>query len=139
MNSAILDASTSTAVRSCVEWLACQVDTKDRMWDSASGPSVYRGYGYGMVSGNSGKELCSGWLTSGGLDGEIGSEPTCDKVSCAGDCKWCASDSSGEDCWVSAESEVPSTGSGRRAGGRDRVMRLGAVMAAEGCLLRSSL
>ena len=73
------------------------------------------------------------------LDGGIGSEPTCDWVSGAGDCKWCDSDGSGEDCWVSAESEVPSIGSVHRAGGRDRVMRLDAVMAAEGYLLRGSL
>ena len=91
------------------------------------------------LSGNAGKGLCSGWLTSGGLRGGMGSEPTCDWVSGAGDCKWCDSDGSGEDCWVSAESEVPSIGSGHRAGGRDRVMRLDAVMAAEGYLLRGSL
>ena len=69
-----LDASTSATVRRCVKRLACQVDRKARMWDSASGPSIYRGYGYGMVSksgfsGNVGKGLCSGWLTSGGLGG----------------------------------------------------------------------
>ena len=42
--------------------------------DSASGPSVYRGYGYGKT----GKGLCSGWLTSGALGDATGSEPTCD-------------------------------------------------------------
>ena len=40
---------------------------------------------------------------------------------------------------VTAESEVPSTGSGRRAGGRDLVLREGAVAAVGGYLLRSSL
>ena len=90
-------------------------------------------------SSNSGKGLCSGWLTSGGLDGAIGSEPTCDWVSSDGVCKWCDSDSFGEDCCVSVELELPSTGSGLQAGGRDRVMRLGAVMASEGYLLCGSL
>ena len=90
-------------------------------------------------SGKAGKGLGSGWLTSGGLDGEIGAELTCDWVSGAEDCNRCASDSSGKDCWVSAESEIPSTGLGWRAGGRDHVMRFGVVMAAEGSLLRSSL
>ena len=50
VNSAIFEASISAGVNRCVEWLACQVDTKARMCDSASGPSVYRGYGYGMMS-----------------------------------------------------------------------------------------
>ena len=110
------------------------------MWDSASGQSVYRGYGVKIrVSGNAGKEFCSGWLTSGGLEGEIGSEATSDRVSGAGECKWCDADSSGEDCYVRAKSKVPLTGLGRRDGGRDRVMRLGAVMAGEGCLLCCSL
>ena len=90
------------------------------MCDSTSGPSV-------------------GWLTSGGLDGETGAESTRDWVSGAEDCNQCASDGSGEDCCVIAESEVPSIGSERRAGGRDRVMRLGTVIAAEGCLVRSSV
>ena len=89
-DSAILEASISTVVTRCVEWLAYQVDTKARMWDSTSGPYVYRGYGYDMVSrsgfsGNVGKGLCSGWLSSGGIDGGIKSEPTCDWVSSAGD------------------------------------------------------
>ena len=110
------------------------------MWDSASGQSVYRGYGVKIrVSGNAGKEFCSGWLTSGGLEGEIGSEATSDRVSGAGECKWCGVDSFGEDCCVSVELDVPSTVSRWQDGGRDRVMRLGVVMAAEGCLLRSSL
>ena len=50
VNSAIFEASISVGVRRCVEWLAYQVDTKARMCDSASDPSVYRGYGYGMMS-----------------------------------------------------------------------------------------
>ena len=90
-------------------------------------------------SGKVRKGLGLGWLTSGGLDGETGAESTRDWVSGAEDCNQCASDGSGEDCSVSAESEVPSTGSGRRGGGRDRVMRLDAVMVAEGFILRSSL
>ena len=40
VNSAFLDESASVAVRHCVEWLACQFDKKDRMCDSASGPTV---------------------------------------------------------------------------------------------------
>ena len=40
---------------------------------------------------------------------------------------------------MTAESELPSTGSGRRAGGRDLVVRECAVMAAGGYLRRSSL
>ena len=90
-------------------------------------------------SGKAGKGFGSGWLTLGGHDVGISSEPTCDCVSCAGDCKWYASNSSCEECWVSAESEVPSTGLWRRADGRDRVMRLDVVMAVEGFLLRGSL
>ena len=72
-------------------------------------------------SGNAGKGLCSGWLTWGGLDGGIGSKLTYNWVSGAGDCKWCDVDSSGEDFYVSVESEVPSTCSGWRDGGRDRL------------------
>ena len=88
-------------------------------------------------SGKAGKGLGLGWATSGGLDGEIGAESTRKRVSGGENCNRCASDSSGEECSVSAESEVPLTGEGRRASGRDRVIRLGAVMAVEGCLLRS--
>ena len=91
------------------------------------------------VSCNAGKGLCSGWLTSGGLEGEIGSELTCDWVSGAGECKWCGVDSFGEDCCVSVELDVPSTVSRWQDGGRDRVMRLGVVMVAKGCLLHCSL
>ena len=50
------------------------------------------------LSGNAGKGLCSGWLTSGGLRGGMGSEPTCDFR----EGKWCDVSSSGEDCSVSA-------------------------------------
>ena len=60
-------------------------------------------------------------------------------MSGASDCKWCDADISNEDCSVSAESEVPSIGSGWRDGGRGHVMRLGVVMVAEGYLLRGSL
>ena len=72
MNSAIFEASISAGVRRCVEWFACQVDMKARICDSASRPSVYRGYGYGMMSysgssGRTGKGFGSGWVTSGGL------------------------------------------------------------------------
>ena len=73
------------------------------------------------------------------IEGEIGSEPTCNWVPGASECKWCDAGSSREDCCVSIESEVPSTGSGQRDGGRDCVMRLGTIMAAKGCLLRCSL
>ena len=90
-------------------------------------------------SGKDGKGLGSDWLTSGGIDRGIGSEPTCDCVSGAGDCKWCDTHSSGEDCCVSADSKVPSTGSWRQYVGRDRVMQLSVVMAVEGYLLRGSL
>ena len=90
-------------------------------------------------SGKVGKGLGSGWVTSRGLDGGVGVESTRDQVLGGEDCNGGASDSSGKDWSVTAESEVPSTGSGRRAGGRDRVVRVGAVMAAGGCLPRSSL
>ena len=82
------------------------------------------------VSVNSRKGLCSGWLPLGGLDGGIGSDPSCDRVSGAGNWKWCDAHSSGEDFCVSTE---------WRDGGRDRVMRLGTVMVAEGYLRRGSL
>ena len=91
------------------------------------------------LSGNAGKGLCSGWITSGGLGGTTRSNPTCDWVSGASNCEWCDSGGSDDDCCVSAESEVSSMGLVRRDGGQDRVMRLGAVMAAWGCLLRCSL
>ena len=55
-------------------------------------------------------------------------------MSGAEDCTGEASDCSGNDWSVTAESEVPSTGSGRRAGGRDLVVRVGAVTAAGGYL-----
>ena len=90
-------------------------------------------------SGKAGKGLRSAWVTSGGLDREIGAEFARDWVSGGEDCNRCASDSSGEDCSVSAESEVPSIGSGRRVGGRYCVTRLGVVMAIKRCLLRSLL
>ena len=48
--------------------------------------------------------------------------PLCDWVSGASECKWCNVGSSSEDCCVSVESEVPSTGSERRDGGRDRII-----------------
>ena len=89
--------------------------------------------------GNAGKGLGSGWVTSRGLGGEIGAESIRDCVSGGADGNGWASNSSWKGWSVIAESEVPSTGSGCRAGGRDRVMRLGAVMATESCLRRSSL
>ena len=90
-------------------------------------------------SDKTGKGLGSGWVTFGGLGGEVGVESTRDRVSGGEDCNWGASDISWKDWSVTAESEVPSSASGCQAGGRDRVVRLGAVMAAEGCLQRSSL
>ena len=54
-------------------------------------------------SGKAGKGLGSGWVTLGGLHGEIGAESTRNLVSGAKDCNPCASDSSSEDCSVSAE------------------------------------
>ena len=90
-------------------------------------------------SGKTGKGLGSGWVTSGGLGGGVGVESTRDRVSGGEDCNGGASISSGKDWSVTAESEVPSIGSGCRAGGRDRVVRVDAVMAADGCLQRSSL
>ena len=127
MNLAIFEASISAGVSRCVEWLTCQVDTKAWMCDSASGPSVYRGYGYGMMSyaGSSGKTekgFGSGWVTSRGLGGGVGVESTRDRVSGSEDCNGGASDTPGKDWSVTAESEVPSTGSGRHVGGRDRVV-----------------
>ena len=75
----------------------------------------------------------------GGLGGGVGVESTRDRVSSGEDCNGGAFDSSGRDWSMTAESEVPSTGSGRWAGGRDRVVLLGAVTAVDGCLQRSSL
>ena len=90
-------------------------------------------------SGKTGKGLGSGWVTSGGLGGGVGVESTRDRVSGGEDCNNEAPDCSGKDWSVTAESEVPSTGSGCRAGGRDRVVRVRAVMAADGCLQQISL
>ena len=90
-------------------------------------------------SGKTGKGLGSGWVTSGGLGGGVGVESPRDRVSGDEDCNGGAFNSSGKDWSMTAESEVPSTGSGRRACGRDRVVQLGVVMAADGCLKRSSL
>ena len=73
-------------------------------------------------SSKAGKGLGLGWLTSGGLDEEIGDEPTCDWVSGAEECNRCASDSSSKDCCVSVESKVRSAGSARRTGGGDHVI-----------------
>ena len=91
VNSAIFEASILTGVRRCIEWFASQVDRKARICDSASGPSVYRGYGYGMMSysrssGRTGKGFGSGWLTSGGLGRGFGGESTRDRVSGGEDC-----------------------------------------------------
>ena len=90
-------------------------------------------------SGKPGKRLGLGWVTSRGVDGEIGAESTRKRVSGGENCNRCASDSSCEDWSETAELEVPWTGSWCRAGDLDRVVRLGVVLAAEGCLLRSSL
>ena len=73
-------------------------------------------------------------MTSGGLVGGFGGESTRDRVSGGKDCTGETSDCSGRDWSVTAESEVPSTGSGRRAGGRDLVLREGAVAAVGGYL-----
>ena len=94
---------------------------------------------YSGSSGRTRKGFGSGWVTSGGLGEGFGVESTRDRVSDGVDCNGGASDCSGKDWLVTAESEVPSTGSGRRVGGRDRVVRVGAVMAAGGFLPRSSL
>ena len=75
-------------------------------------------------------------MTSGGLGGGVGVESTRDRVSGGEDCNNEAPDCSGKDWSVTAESQVPSTGPGRRAGGRDRVVRVGAVMTTDGCLQR---
>ena len=66
-------------------------------------------------------------------------ESTRDRVSGGEDCTRGASDCSGKDWSVTAESEVPLSGLERREGGRDLVVRVGAVMAAGGCLQRSSV
>ena len=63
-------------------------------------------------SGKPGKRLGLGWVTSRGVDGEIGAESTPEWVSGGEDCNRCASDSLCEDWLVTAESEVPSIGSG---------------------------
>ena len=89
---------------------------------------------YSRSSGRTGKGLGSGWVTSGGLGGGFGGKSTRDRVSGGEDCTGETSDCSGKDWSVTAESEVPSTGSGRRAGGRDLVVREGAVTAAGGYL-----
>ena len=94
---------------------------------------------YSGSSGSSGKGLGSGWVTSGGLGGGWGGESARDWVSDGEDFTGETAEGSGKDWSVTAESEVPSTGSGRRAGGRDLVLREGAVTAAGGYLLRSSL
>ena len=39
-------------------------------------------------SGKTGKGLGSGWVTSGGLGGEVGVESTRDRVSGGEDCNW---------------------------------------------------
>ena len=72
-------------------------------------------------SGKTGKGLGLGWVTSGGFGGEVGVESTRDRVSGGEDCNGGASDGFWKDWSVTAESEVPSTGSERQAGGRDRV------------------
>ena len=82
-------------------------------------------------SGKTGKGLGSGWMTSQGLSGGVGVESTRDQVSGGKYCNGGASDSSGKDWSVIAESEVPSTSSGCQASGRDRVVQLGAVIAAD--------
>ena len=66
-------------------------------------------------SGKVGKGLGSSWVTSGGLDGEVGAESTRNWVSGREDCNRCASDSSGEDC---CERRVGSTLDWLRATGR---------------------
>ena len=73
-------------------------------------------------------------MTYGGLGGGAAVESTRDRMSGGADCNGEASDSSGKDWPVTAKSEVPSIGSGRRAGGRDLVVREGAVTAAGGYL-----
>ena len=94
---------------------------------------------YAESSGKTEKGFRLGWLTSRGLGGGVGVESTRDRVSGGEDCNGGASDCSGKDWSVTAESEVPSTVSGRQARGRDLVLREGAVTAAGGYLLRSSL
>ena len=89
---------------------------------------------YSGSSGSAGKGLGSGCVTSEGLGGGLGGESTRDRVSGGEDCTGETSDFSGRDWSVTAESEVPSTGSGRRAGGRDLVVRECAVAAAGGYL-----
>ena len=88
-----------------------------------------------MLGGGLGR----GCVTSGGVGGGFEGESARDRVSSGEDCTGETSDYSGRDWSVTVESEVPSTGSGRRAGGRDLVVRLGALMAAGGCLQRSLL
>ena len=94
---------------------------------------------YSGSSGRTGKGFGSGWVTSGGLGGGFGGDSTRDRVSGGEDCTRETSDCSGKDWSVNAESEVPSTGSRRRAGGRDLVVREGTVTTAGGYLERSSL
>ena len=89
--------------------------------------------------GNVGKGLNLACVTSGGLGGAIGSAPMCDWLSGAASGEWYDSRGSGDDCCVSAESAVSSTGSARREGGQGPVVRLSAVMAVGVYHLRSSL
>ena len=72
------------------------------MCESALGSSVYRGYGYDMISksrfsGKTGKDSGLGWVTSGGLGGRVGVESIRDRVSGGEDCNGGASDSSRKD------------------------------------------
>ena len=90
---------------------------------------------YSGSSGSSGKGLGSGWVTSGGLGGGWGGESARDWVSDGEDFTGETAEGSGKDWSVTAESEVPSTSSGRQVGGRDLVLREAAVTAAGGYLL----
>ena len=77
---------------------------------------------YSGSSGSSGKGLGSGWVTSGGLGGGWGGESARDWVSDGEDFTGETAEGSGKDWSVTAESEVPSTGSRHRAGSRDLVV-----------------
>ena len=59
---------------------------------------------YSKSSGRTGKGFASGWVTSGGLGGGFGVESTHDRVFGCEDCNGGASECSGKDWSVTAES-----------------------------------
>ena len=58
----------------------------------------------------------------------MGSEPKCNLVYGTGNWEWCTYGGTADDCYVSAKPEVSSTGQMWWDSGRERMMRLGAVI-----------